>query len=450
MRFHLLALSNLRGNWRSYGAFFLSSLFSVMIFYIYTAFLAHPDVVSGDMIAATKVRKGMVLCQYIIVIFSVLFVLYSNSAFLKIRMYEFGLFSLFGMTRKQLRKLILYENAVIAVLAILVGISLGILFSKLFFMILTVLLHLHDPIAFVVPLGAVWITLSVFFGIFTLITFWMVLQLEQNTEIEDLLQSSQQSKKELHYSPWFVVLAIGFLGGAYTIVLFLNGSNFALLDLKNFILLSLFCLLVVMFGTYLFISQFSILLLRFIQRFHRVYYYRTNMIVFAQLGYKIKDNSRLLFILSIMSSVILTASCTFYLLGLSAQYDYLKEKASLMMFIGMFISLLFFIAAGSMIYFKLFTEMQEDREQFKTLTRIGITESEIRKIVVTQIGIIFFVPCIMGIINALVVMKALDNILMMTHWIYSFFVISIYIVIQTSYFLIACNQYMKLILLRRI
>lgn len=450
MKFHLLALSNLRGNWRSYSGFILSSLFSVMIFYIYTAFLAHPDVVSGEMMAATKVRQGMILCQYIIAIFSFFFVFYSNLAFLKTRKHEFGLFLMFGMTRKQLRKLVFYENIAIAVLAILVGICLGILFSKLFFMILTILLNLNAPIVFVVPLEAVFLTAGVFFGIFALITLWMVLQLGYNTAIEDLLKSSRQSKEEFHYSPWLVALAIGSLGGTYTIVLSLNAANFALLDLKNFTLLALFCLLVLITGTYLLLSQFSILLLRFIQRFHHVYYYRTNMLVFAQLGYKMKDNTRLLLILSIMSAVILTASSAFYLLGLSAQYDYLKEKASLMMFIGMFISLLFFIAAGSMIYFKLFTEMQEDQEQFKALTRIGITEREIRKIVVTQIGILFFVPCFLGIIHALVVMKALDNILMMSHWIYSFVVIGIYIAIQTTYFLIACNQYMKHILPRRI
>ena len=45
MTFRSLALSNVKGNWRAYSAFFLSSVFSVLIFYIYAAFLTHPDVV---------------------------------------------------------------------------------------------------------------------------------------------------------------------------------------------------------------------------------------------------------------------------------------------------------------------------------------------------------------------------------------------------------------------
>lgn len=158
MTFRSLALSNIRGNWRSYSAFFLSSVFSVMIFYIYAAFLYHPEVENGSIMAASKIRSGMMFCEYIIIIFSFLFVLYSNSAFLKTRQQEFGLFSLFGMTKAQLRKLVIYENAAIAVLAIAVGILLGMLFSKLFFMALAVLLKLEETIPFAAPLKAIGIT----------------------------------------------------------------------------------------------------------------------------------------------------------------------------------------------------------------------------------------------------------------------------------------------------
>ncbi|GED16318.1 FtsX-like permease family protein [Aneurinibacillus migulanus] len=444
MTFRSLALSNIQGNWRSYSAFFMSSVFSVMIFYIYAAFLAHPDVMSGHIVAAEKVRKGMVFCEYVIVIFSFLFVLYSNSAFLKTRKQEFGLFSLFGMTRMQLRKLVIYENMAIAVLAIGVGIGLGILFSKLFFMALAVLLDINDPMVFAVPLGAVWLTAGSFLVLFAIISLWIALRMGR-TEILDLLKASQQPKGQLVYSRWLVLLAVVCLGAAYSMALMLNEAYFDLLVLL--------ILLTVIIGTYLLFTQLSIMLLKFIQKRVDIYYNRTNMIVFAQIGYKMKDNARMLFIVSILSAVILTATSAIYMLALAAQYqdiktqyDNVKEVISLTMFIGMFISLLFFIASGSMIYFKLFTELQEDQAQFKALSRIGMTQGEIRRIVFTQVGIIFFVPCIVGIVHALVAMKALDNFLMLSSWLYSFSVIGIYVTMQTVYFLVACNSYMKSIL----
>lgn len=643
MTFRSLALSNIRGNWRSYSAFFLSSVFSVMIFYIYAAFLYHPDVESGFIMAASKIRKGMEFCEYIIVIFSFLFVLYSNSAFLKTRQQEFGLFSLFGMTRAQLRKLVLYENVAIAFLAVAVGIGLGTLFSKLFFMALGVLLKLEEPIPFALPLKAIGITAGGFFALFMIISIWTALRIGR-TEIVDLLKAARKPKGQLLFSRWLVFVAALCLVAAYGMAFFMNSDTFVVLSLP--------ILITVVVGTYFLFTQLSILVLTFIQKRSAVYYKRTNMLVFAQLGYKIRDNARILFIVSILSAVVMTALGTVYILQIGSKqsllenspftltysenglnthevidpaelkrivtedgfkitkeakavsivlnryavqwddeeyrefdsdaviisatdynklaemtgqpsilpengkltlaqttygrvirnykgyvkgdinghnkefeissvvdakvmnsmqnnyytfvmddFSYMKlvsgipedqwnvmygfelsnweksaptteklkslvpeelqpqinfrrasdladmnETVSLTLFIGMFISLLFFIASGSMIYFKLYTELQEDQAQFKALSRIGMTKNEMRKIVVTQVGIVFFVPVVVGILHALFAMKALDNMMDSSNWIYSFVVIGIYIAMQTIYFLVACSSYMKTML----
>ncbi|RIX53033.1 ABC transporter permease [Paenibacillus nanensis] len=650
MTFRSLALSNVRGNWRSYSAFFLSSVFSVMIFYIYAAFIYHPDVVSGHILAAGKVREGMQLCLYIIIVFSFLFVLYSNSAFIKTRKQEFGLFSLFGMTKLQLRRLVIYENIVIAGFSIAVGIGLGVLFSKLFFMALAALLGMTDSISFAAPFKAVWMTAGGFFALFFLISIWSVLRMGR-TEIIDLLKAARQPKGKLMYSPWLVAVGAICLGGGYGMAL--------VMDSYSFVLLALPILVTVIIGTYFLFTQLSIIFLRFIQKRKGFYYKRTNMLIFAQLGYKIKDNARILFIVSILSAVVMTALGTVYIMqiqgkqdmldnspyslayvenglhshnvidpdemqrimkeeglvvereakvigfgldrywitfegndsvtlgngheeeleyqpsamvisasdynkmaadqgkppiavesgkltllypnfddstygagvargivngekvelpisgsiservmnnwmdsnsvtlvmddlsfvrwmsaipeekqrvffgfelknwektaqaverldqlvtpgmegetdfGRPSQYVDMSQVVSLTLFIGMFISLLFFIAAGSMIYFKLFTEIQEDQAQFKGLSRIGLTKNEIRRIVVTQIGIIFFIPCIVGISHALFAMRSLDNIMNTSNWFYSFVVIGIYVGMQTLYFLLASRSYMK-------
>ena len=46
-------------------------------------------------------------------------------------------------------------------------------------------------------------------------------------------------------------------------------------------------------------------------------------------------------------------------------YLSVKQTWGIVLFIGLFVSVLFFIAAGSVLYFKLFTELEEDRAQFK-------------------------------------------------------------------------------------
>lgn len=58
-----------------------------------------------------------------------------------------------------------------------------------------------------------------------------------------------------------------------------------------------------------------------------------------------------------------------------------------------------------MIYFKLFTELQDDKMQYDALRRIGITEKEVRRIVTRQIAMIFFVPFVVGAVHALFALR---------------------------------------------
>lgn len=71
-----------------------------------------------------------------------------------------------------------------------------------------------------------------------------------------------------------------------------------------------------------------------------------------------------------------------------------------------------------------------------------MTKGEMQ-IVFTRVGIVFFVPVVVGIAYALFAMQALDNMLESSNWIYSFLVIGIYITMQTLYFLVACSSYMR-------
>ncbi|HIW32483.1 MAG TPA: ABC transporter permease [Candidatus Paenibacillus intestinavium] len=645
MTFRSLALKNVKENWRSYSAFFLSSVFSVAIFYIYIAFIQHPDVTSGHIMAASKVKSGMEYCLYIIALFSFIFILYSSTSFLKTRKKEFGLFSLFGMTKRQLQKLVFIENMVIGLLSTGTGIAVGILFSKLFFLALGSLLRLQENISFAIPLSAILVTVGIFIGIFFVITLYSTLRIGKG-QIIDLLHAHKKPKGELKYSIWQVVLGVICIVGGYGLA--------ATMTIELFIVVALPILILVVVGTYFLYSQLSIVFLQLLKKNRNLYYNKSNLLIIGQLGYKIKDNARVLFTITILSAVVMTAMGTIYIMQLLSNdqmdygrpysiawteqkndtnpvttlayveeeikqekyhieknvtieglilrnyslaftnnritygsdeesgrvYDgiliplstynqnaskenqikdlnenelaavgislsYIKDQTakltgqingetieyeitkmteetlmndrivryagtyvvpdelyaqwnqqstdedrivfhgieisnwkkaipvvekiqantndsdgkldmskiidnaeytqtmSLTIFIGLFISLLFFIAAGSLIYFKLFTERDEDITMFKSLSRLGVTYKEMRKVVVTQIGIIFFLPCVVGISHALFAMLALDGISESSNWFYSFVVFGIYIAMQGIYFLFASRSYLS-------
>lgn len=638
MTFRSLALSNVRGNWRAYSAFILSSVFSVLIFYLYAAFLFHPDVKSGHIEGALQVKQGMLACEFLIMIFSFFFVLYSNSAFMKTRKKEFGLFTLFGMTRGQIRKMVLYEGAFIAVVSIASGIGLGMLLSKLFFLALGVLLGTGETISFAVPPIALWLTAAGFFVLFMVITSLTLLSIGRS-QIVELLREARKPKPEPRLSVPAAVAGFAALAGGYALALSMN--------VRTFLFLSLPVVGITVIGTYFLFSQGSVAALRLLMRRKRFYYNRTNMLTVSQLVYKVKDNARLLFVISIMSAVVLSASGTVYVLqklqkeqivehspyaigfvergdgahqvidpakveqivtsdgyrivrrqqlgGLLvtnlikdnedtetdkamavSETDYNREAAklgikkaelagdeaiivlpykemgddaqarevglkaklagqsldfklvrrvagavvdpvadatfmlvvsdaryeqmliaapaesklmsygyewtnwerseatvakidaaiapdyesqamtyrvpsyasgqrslALTLFIGLFISLLFFIAMGSLIYFKLFTELQDDQAQFKALARIGMTAAETRRIVIAQVGIIFLLPWLVGSVHALFAVQALGNLLSAQILKYAAVVFGIYLAMQIVYFAITCSAYLR-------
>ncbi|MCR8641337.1 hypothetical protein NV379_01590 [Paenibacillus sp. N1-5-1-14] len=112
----------------------------------------------------------------------------------------------------------------------------------------------------------------------------------------------------------------------------------------------------------------------------------------------------------------------------------------------LFVSILFFIASGSMLYFKLFTELEEDRRQFDALSRIGMPIQEISRVLTMQTAALFIIPCIVGAVHMLFAMKALSNIWNDNTIYFGIAVVGIYILMQLAYFFVARRMYMKRVL----
>jgi len=73
-------------------------------------------------------------------------------------------------------------------------------------------------------------------------------------------------------------------------------------------------------------------------------------------------------------------------------YSVIRTTFSLLLLIGLLLAAVFFLAAGSFIYFRLYTTLDRDRKQFDVLSRMGLTEREFKKIVNRQLFPQFFFP----------------------------------------------------------
>ena len=646
MKISNMAVKNVRGNLYRYIMYCLSNAFAVTAFYIFANFVFHPSIdirsADGHPVARMGAANGMIISQVIIVIFSILFVGYSTSIFLKSRGKEFGLLSLYGMTRKQIKKYVLIENTILSILSIGTGVLTGIVFSKLFFMIMEGFLSLKLP--FNISLKALGLTCIIFFALFEIISTFMLFQIRRNKEIIEQIKSSKVPKTIPEFSKAKAILGITLLIIGYITAWFVHDVAVVLAMIP--------VTLIVIIGTYFLFTQFSIAVANRILRNEKLLYNKTNLVAYSQMIFKLQDTAKVLFLAAILGAITFTATETIFsfyteiprISGLNnahemvivqrgdtlnnnevienikkkleddkikikeiyevestsmdiainegeeaetffilSNHDYnrlakplgkklvevkenqviynhpynglveseevteenrktrwdeiglnigdktkkfkldkevhgqvitvpgvgysrvlvlndrdfeeiiknTKEKDliiyngikidnwkdsykvsmvieeslgdrydgnyystvisykevsriyGLILFIGFFIAFLFFIASGSIIYFKLFNEIKQDGIEYGILKKIGTTEKEINKIITKQIGIIFFLPFIVGTSHSFFALKSLSNLLMGNLFSNGLVVMLGYLVFQVVYFMVIRAIYIK-------
>ncbi len=646
-----IAYKNIKGNFNRYVMYYLSNTLVVLVFFIFANFIFNPTVSNVKTLGTKGILAAntMIVCEVLILVFTFLFTFYSISNFLKSREKEFGLLSMFGLTKAEIRRYVIYENLFVSFISIISGLLLGALFSKLFFMAITVIMVLDVEIPFLISTKALVITALSFVGLFQGISFIVTFRIKNNN-IAELLKGARIAQPIPKFSVVKTVLAILFIAIGYGLAV-LSGVM---------IILTMFpVLFFTVTGTYFLFSQFSVFVTSKLKRNKKVFYNGTNMITLSQIIYKLKDNAKVLFIVSILGAITLTASASvysvqqsikakiqlshphdisfmetgiglndmsilqkseeiiekhgnelsnknqvvllkaknhdkpvndhkeknpyrkpniedFYVMSnsdynlLAEQFrkekitltegkvyvnsyefvimggkneklfidnefltliingepnkfklvgeetggvidgdrnktnvaivsdvdfekfksntpkeeqimyygynikDWLKsanavkeigsivpqndniffsekitdfadimQTTSLFLFIGTFISILFFIATGSIIYFKMFNEIQKDRQEFISLRKMGMTDGEMRKIISTQSFIVFFLPFIVTFSHASFALIALSNLLSDDITLYFLTIAAIYLVFQTFYYVFAKTMYTK-------
>jgi len=194
-----LAYRNVRDNRRTYFGFLASSIFAVVVFYLFASFRALPAVAGRQYKGAEGIAIAFQVCQYLIIAFSVFFTLYSNSAFVKSRKRELGVLALLGAERRQLSQLLFGESMIVGMASIVAGLALGGLFARLFIMIIDRILMSPEPLPFVVQSGPILTTTIAYLGLFAVVSAVNTISVKTNQVIQ-LVKAPAKPKTPPVYS----------------------------------------------------------------------------------------------------------------------------------------------------------------------------------------------------------------------------------------------------------
>ncbi|WP_337018938.1 ABC transporter permease [Oceanobacillus massiliensis] len=614
MTFRRFAFNNVTRNKRLYAAYFLSSMFTVMVFFTFSIFAFHPVLTADDMNG--NVQNGMNISAGIIYVFSFFFVLYSMSSFLQSRKKEFGLLMMQGMTMRQIRSMVFLENMLIGFFATVGGILFGLVSAKGILLLAENILVIDNKLNFYLPMEAILLTFVSFIVLFFFISIF-VSYILRSRKLIDLIKGNKKSKGEPKANIFLTVLALLLLAVGYAAALLAEGIQVMVVMLP--------VIVVVIIGTYLLFTQLSVFIIRRLKRNETFFWKNTNLLLFSDLSFRMKDNARTFFLVAVVSTVAFCAIGTlfglqsyltssakitnpntftysategdveqdiatinetlqeenmktntaqtnlqyyeiaqdnvlivresvynqfaelidedtidildgqlavvefegapfgqteelmkqsieldsgtvlkpdevFYSRALPAvdsyyvvsdndyanlpaaqsEMDYyawqatsgenavlkVSEKLSQeltpyrfvsgeyqiyqinksygpILFVGLFIGIVFFVSAGSFLYFRLYTDLDEDKQKFHSIAKMGLSEKELKKVLSRQTAILFFAPIAVAVIHGAVALTALANLFSYNLLTESVVVLGVFFVIQIVYFIIVRFFYTK-------
>ena len=299
-----LALTNLKKNRRVYLPYLLSSAGIILMFYTICAL--GPGIDQTAMYGGTSVASVMGLGQFVIGLFAVLFLFYTNSFIIKRRKKELGLYNILGMEKRHIAKILFRETLITACVSLILGLGLGILFSRGMFWLLGVILGTSLPITFVIPASAVTTTLVLFGIIFLLTLLYNLLQVTLAKPIE-LLHGGEQGEKEPKAHWILAIMGALLLGAGYYMAVTITSPLDALLFFFVAVLL-------VILGTYLLFITGITALLKLLKK-NKNFYYKTNhFTAISGMLFRMKQTAAgLASICVLFTALLVTVSTTFSL-----------------------------------------------------------------------------------------------------------------------------------------
>ena len=290
------ALNNLVKNKKFIIPYVLSAIFTIMSFYILSslAFGDNLDKLPNGIEATKQVLSFGII---VIALFSVIFLFYTYSFLVKRRVKEFGLYSVLGMTKKQIAKILVLETIFIAVTTIVLGIGLGIIFDKLMLLVLLKLFSAGVSFGFSITPIAIVFSVLLFGFIYFLLLVYTVIKIAR-LRIVALLKDENKGEKEPK-SRWILaVIGLALIGYGYYTAQTVQNPIKALL-------VFFYAVVAVIIGTYLVFMAVSITVLKIMKNNKNFYYKPKNFISVSGLLYRMKRNAVGLANICILSTMVL-------------------------------------------------------------------------------------------------------------------------------------------------
>ena len=290
-----LAWDGIRKNKRFYLPYILTCIGMIMMFYI-IHYLAAMQTLS-NMPGGDSMKTILGFGVWVIVLFAAIFLFYTNSFLMRRRQKEFGLYNMLGMGKNHLSILLFWENLILFIISMFLGLLGGILLSKMAELFLTMLIGGEVTYTLRIDMEAFKDTWIIFISIFVLIFTKGLFQIRTSSAIA-LIKSENYGEKPPKANYLLGIAGIIILAVAYYIALSIKSPLTAL----SWFFIAV-CMVII--ATYLLFICGSVMLCKLLQK-NKNYYYKPNHFVsVSSMAYRMKRNGAGLASICILSTMVL-------------------------------------------------------------------------------------------------------------------------------------------------
>lgn len=296
-----MAVNNIRKNGKTYFPYIGVSIFAMFTYFVF------------DLIQKNDVMKTVPKAAYALVLVNIGFVLlglimipflyYTNSFLIKRRKRELGLYSILGLEKKHIGIMMFWESLVVYGIVMAGSILLGLLFSRLIFLLLLNMARLSVDASFSVSPQAILDAL-LFYALITGLNLLVNLIQVGKARPVELMSGSSKGEKEPKHIGLMTLAGSLAMGWGYYLALIsqLNADIFG-----NFFL----AVLLVVAGTHLLFTAGSVTLLRFLKKRKKFYYRADNFVTVSGMLYRMKKSAASLSNICIFGTMtVITLICT--------------------------------------------------------------------------------------------------------------------------------------------
>jgi putative ABC transport system permease protein len=295
-----LAVTNLKKNRNAYIPYILAGI-GMVFTYVLFLLISEGDGIN-NLTGGATLQAMFMMGTVIISIFSIIFIFYSNSFLMKRRKKEIALYGILGLEKKHVGIVMLYESLICALISIIGGIILGVVFGKMFFLLLMKITRIAEGSKFIIK-GSIFIKTFIFFMVVYLVTLlWNQIQVRLSKPIE-LLKGEEIGQKEKRSTVLLAIIGLGLLGTGYYLAITIENAIAA-------ISVFFIAVLLVIGGTYYTFRAGSIVVLKLLKKNKKYYYKTDHFITVSGMIHRMKQNATGLSNICILSTMVLVTLST--------------------------------------------------------------------------------------------------------------------------------------------